>query len=113
MPAELTVGTRLSRRFAELKARGEMGIIAYITAGDPSFAATLKFVQALAEAGTDVIELGVPFSDPLADGPLQAATERSAFATPEVQSSGERFDTRKGRRACRCISAIPIRRTRS
>ena len=78
MPAELTVGTRISRRFAELKARGEMGIIAYITAGDPSLAASLKFVTALAEAGTDVIELGVPFSDPLADGPtIQRASERA------------------------------------
>src|SRR5256885_16524501 len=78
MRAELTVGTRISRRFAELKARGEMGIIAYITAGDPSLAASLKFVTALAEAGTDVIELGVPFSDPLADGPtIQRASERA------------------------------------
>jgi tryptophan synthase alpha chain len=55
-----------------------MGIVAYITAGDPSLAATLKFVIALAEAGTDVIELGVPFSDPLADGPtIQRASERA------------------------------------
>lgn len=55
-----------------------MGIVAYITAGDPSFAATLKFVEALAEAGADVIELGVPFSDPLADGPtIQRASERA------------------------------------
>jgi len=70
--------SRISRRFAQLRASGEMGIVAYITAGDPSFAATLKFVIAMAEAGADVIELGVPFSDPLADGPtIQRASERA------------------------------------
>jgi len=70
--------TRISRRFAELRASGELGLIAYITAGDPSLEATLKFVLALAEAGADVIELGVPFSDPLADGPtIQRASERA------------------------------------
>jgi len=81
MPVAPAITTRISRRFAELKARGEMGIIAYITAGDPSLAASLKFVTALAEAGTDVIELGVPFSDPLADGPtIQRASERALKA---------------------------------
>jgi tryptophan synthase alpha chain len=70
--------SRISRRFAELRVSGEMGIVAYITAGDPSFAATLKFVIAIAEAGADVIEFGVPFSDPLADGPtIQRASERA------------------------------------
>jgi tryptophan synthase alpha chain len=70
--------TRISKRFAELRASGELGIVAYITAGDPSLDATLKFVLALAEAGADVIELGVPFSDPLADGPtIQRASERA------------------------------------
>jgi tryptophan synthase alpha chain len=70
--------TRISKRFAELRASGELGIVAYITAGDPSLEATLKFVLALAEAGADVIELGVPFSDPLADGPtIQRASERA------------------------------------
>src|SRR5260370_6119221 len=73
--------TRISKRFAELRARGELGIVAYITAGDPSLDATLKFVVALAEAGADVIELGVPFSDPLADGPtIQRASERALKA---------------------------------
>jgi tryptophan synthase alpha chain len=70
--------TRISRRFAALRESGELGIVAYITAGDPSLDATLKFVLALAEAGTDVIELGIPFSDPLADGPtIQRASERA------------------------------------
>jgi tryptophan synthase alpha chain len=73
--------TRISQRFAELRASGELGIIAYITAGDPSLDATLKFVLALAEAGADVIELGIPFSDPLADGPtIQRASERALNA---------------------------------
>jgi tryptophan synthase alpha chain len=78
MPVITANSTRISRRFAELRASGELGIVAYITAGDSSLDATLRFVLALAEAGTDVIELGVPFSDPLADGPtIQRASERA------------------------------------
>ena len=56
----------------------DLGIVAYLTAGDPSLDATLEFVLALADAGADVMELGVPFSDPLADGPtIQRASERA------------------------------------
>ena len=78
--------TRISKRFAELRASGELGIVAYITAGDPSLDATHKFVLALAEAGADVIELGVPFSDPLADGPtIQRASERALRAGATLQ----------------------------
>ena len=77
----MTNTTRISRRFAELRRTGEMGLVAYITAGDPSLEATEKFVVALAEAGADVIELGVPFSDPIADGPvIQRASERALRA---------------------------------
>ena len=73
--------TRISRRFAALREEGELGLVGYITAGDPSLDATLQFVLALAEAGTDVIELGVPFSDPLADGPtIQRASDRALKA---------------------------------
>jgi tryptophan synthase alpha chain len=73
--------TRISRCFAALRRTGELGIVAYITAGDPSMDATLEFVLALESAGADVIELGVPFSDPLADGPtIQRASERALKA---------------------------------
>jgi tryptophan synthase alpha chain len=73
--------TRISNRFAELRASGELGIVAYIVAGDPSLDASMKYVLALAEAGADVIELGVPFSDPLADGPtIQRGSERALKA---------------------------------
>jgi tryptophan synthase alpha chain len=81
MPTSQPNSTRISKRFAELRASGELGIVAYITAGDPSFDATLRFVLALSDAGADVIELGVPFSDPLADGPtIQRASERALKA---------------------------------
>ncbi len=73
--------SRISQRFADLRARAEVGIVAYITAGDPTLDATLEFVLALDEGGADVIELGVPFSDPLADGPtIQRASERALQA---------------------------------
>jgi len=69
---------RIAARFAELSANGELGIVAYITAGDPSLQASEKIVLAAAEAGADVIELGVPFSDPVADGPvIQRASDRA------------------------------------
>src|SRR5213082_1431353 len=81
MPLAQPNSSRISKRFAELRTSGELGVVAYITAGDPSLDSTLKFVRALAEAGADVVELGVPFSDPLADGPtIQRASERALKA---------------------------------
>jgi tryptophan synthase alpha chain len=81
MPLATSNSTRISKRFAALRQSGELGIVAYITAGDPTLDATHKFVLALANAGADVIELGIPFSDPLADGPtIQRASERAIKA---------------------------------
>src|ERR1700681_3986937 len=77
----MTNSSRISLRFADLRRNGEMGLVAYLTAGDPSLAATQQFVLAMADAGADVIELGVPFSDPVADGPvIQRASERALRA---------------------------------
>lgn len=73
--------TRISKRFADLARAGELGLVAYVTAGDPSLEATRQIAVAAANAGADVIELGVPFSDPLADGPtIQRASERALRA---------------------------------
>ncbi len=79
--------SRISQRFVQLHADGELGVVAFITAGDPSMDATLEFVLAMAEAGADIIELGVPFSDPLADGPtIQRASERALKAGASLAS---------------------------
>src|SRR6202046_2665 len=77
-PATGLSAGRIARRFAELARRGEIGIVAYLTAGDPTLEASEKIVLAAAEAGADIIELGVPFSDPVADGPvIQRASDRA------------------------------------
>ena len=79
--AAATAPSRIAARFRELADASELGLIAYITAGDPSLDATEKIVCAAAEAGADIIELGVPFSDPVADGPtIQRASERALKA---------------------------------
>ncbi len=72
---------RIGKCFAELRARKQPGFIAYLTCGDPSMAVTVDAVKALADAGVDIIELGVPFSDPVADGPvIQRASARALAA---------------------------------
>ena len=69
---------RLDRTFARLKAAGEGALVAFITAGDPTVEGTPALVAALADAGADVVELGIPYSDPQADGPsIQASSQRA------------------------------------
>ena len=70
--------SRIDRRFAALKAAGRTGLIPFVTAGDPSSTHMVALMHALVDAGADLIELGVPFSDPMADGPvIQHASERA------------------------------------
>jgi tryptophan synthase alpha chain len=69
---------RIDKKFSELKCQGKSAFIAFITAGDPDLKTTVELVLAFEKAGVDIVELGVPFSDPLADGPtIQAASERA------------------------------------
>ena len=70
--------SRISQSFERLRAQGRKALIPFITAGDPDAALTLPLMHTLVEAGADIIELGVPFSDPMADGPtIQRASERA------------------------------------
>ena len=72
---------RIDRRFAELKAQGRAGFVAYIVAGDPTAEASFEILKGLPGAGADIIELGFPFSDPMAEGPpIQRASQRALAA---------------------------------
>ena len=72
---------RIEKSFADLKAAGERGFIAYIGAGDPNLSATEKLAVAFDEAGVDILELGVPFSDPLADGLVNQLSAQRGLAS--------------------------------
>ncbi|WP_425044635.1 tryptophan synthase subunit alpha [Primorskyibacter sp. S87] len=73
--------TRIDAKFAELKAQGKKAFVAYVMAGDPDFDTSLEIVKGLPGAGVDVIELGLPFTDPMADGPtIQLAGQRALEA---------------------------------
>lgn len=79
--------TRIGRLFDCLKRDGRKGLIAYVTAGDPAPARTPALIEALVRGGADLIELGVPFSDPIADGPvIQRAGERALRAGTTLES---------------------------
>ncbi|GAB6051784.1 tryptophan synthase subunit alpha [Magnetospira thiophila] len=73
--------TRLARRFAALHNEGRAGLVAFVTAGDPDRARSQAILDGLPAAGADIIELGMPFSDPMADGPaIQASSQRALAA---------------------------------
>jgi tryptophan synthase alpha chain len=94
---------RIDQTFAALQAAGTPGFIAYITAGDPSLAATEELVPALERAGVDIVELGVPFSDPLADGVVnQMAAQRALDAGATIAKLFESI------RRIRAKSEIPL-----
>ncbi len=70
--------SRIEERFKQLRSAGRTGLVTYVTAGDPDLARSAEILTRLDRAGADVLEIGVPFSDPLADGPvIQRATERA------------------------------------
>ncbi len=94
---------RIEKKFDDLKRKGEKALIVYLTAGDPSLEKTYEMILGLERAGVDIIEIGVPFSDPTADGPvIQAASQRAlkgGTTLPDILDMIERV---------REVSEIPI-----
>jgi len=82
--------TAIDAAFRRLRASGERGLVVYLTAGDPTPAASLRYLRAAADAGADIIEVGVPFSDPTADGPtIEAASRRALLSGMNVTGALE------------------------
>ena len=81
------MASRISETFARIRREGRPGLITFTTAGDPDLPRSAEILKALDRAGADVLEVGVPFSDPLADGPvIQRATERAIKAGSNLRS---------------------------
>ena len=90
---------RIDRKFAQLRKQGKKAFIAFITAGDPNLKVTEELVLAFEKAGVDIVELGVPFSDRMADGPvIQASSQR---ALDQGVSLSKIFD-----RICQPVCAV-------
>ena len=93
--------SRLQKQLADLKAQGRRALIPFITGGDPTPAHTVGLMHALVAGGADVIELGMPFSDPMADGPtIQLACERALAAGTSVSKLLELVREFRPRRSC-------------
>src|SRR5260370_37444346 len=98
--------TRIDRRFSDLKQGGRAALVTFLTAGDPDGETSLAILKALPQAGADVIELGMPFTDPMADGPaIQASSLRALKAGQTPKKTPP--TVRAFRKAAR---ATPIRR---
>jgi tryptophan synthase alpha chain len=82
------MATRINKRFAALKREGRAGLVTFITAGDPDDDTSLAILKGLPAAGADIIELGMPFSDPMADGPaIQASSQRALAAGQTMEKA--------------------------
>src|SRR5947207_11173122 len=99
--------SRLATVFAELRGRGERALVAYLTAGDPSLGATERLVREAAARGADIVELGVPFSDPIADGPViqRAAMRALERGTSVARRLAPAAPARPGTAAPLCLLA--------
>lgn len=97
MPTASTFETRIDRRFRALQAAGRKAFVTFVTAGDPDYETSREILMGLPAAGADIIELGMPFSDPMADGPaIQAASVRALAAGQNMQKTLDLVRTFRG-----------------
>lgn len=94
---------RITKRFDELRAQNSKGLVIYIGAGDPDLGTTCKLAEAFSDIGVDVLELGVPFSDPLADGPVNQLSAQRGLASGTTP-----LRVLETVRAIRSVSEIPV-----
>ena len=94
---------RITKRFDDLRARNAKGLVIYIGAGDPDLGTTCKLAEAFSDVGVDVLELGVPFSDPLADGPVNQLSAQRGLASGTTPAR-----VLETVRAIRSVSQIPL-----
>ena len=93
--------SRIDETFARLRADGQTGLLTYVTAGDPDAERSALILQTLDQAGADILEVGIPFSDPLADGPaIQRASERALAAGTTLKSSLRLIETVRSKLSC-------------
>src|SRR5215468_12040397 len=86
----LPMSTRIDRRFEELKSQGRAALVTFLTAGDPDLETSLALLRAVPAAGADVVELGMPFTDPMADGPaIQMSSQRALKAGQTMRKTLE------------------------
>src|SRR5262245_45584598 len=86
--------TRIDRRFEELKSQGRAALVTFLTAGDPDSETSLALLRAVPAAGADVVELGMPFTDPMADGPaIQLSSQRALKAGQTLKKTLEMVRT--------------------
>lgn len=79
--------SRITKKFQDIKSMGKKGLISYITAGDPDLDTTYRLVLEMEKAGVDIVELGIPYSDPLADGPvIQRASQRALKSGADIDT---------------------------
>ena len=93
----------IARRFEELGARKRRALVGYLTAGFPDVDRSVECLRALEEGGADIIELGVPFSDPIADGPVIQASSQRALAGDDLRAHARDRVAREGARAARSL----------
>jgi tryptophan synthase alpha chain len=102
--------SRIADAFARIRSEGRPGLVTYTTAGDPDLPRSAAILRALDRAGADVLEVGIPFSDPLADGPvIQRATERALAAGGNLRTALEMIADRR-LQLCEPAAALRHRR---
>ena len=102
---------RLAARFETLKREGRGGLVTFVSAGDPDYATSLRLVQGLPGAGADVIEIGMPFTDPMADGPTRIGVSPQKDRAVSITKGRDSSDSQIDRSSAACTIGEVVKLT--